>query len=228
MADGSTNELAQRLKKAEEAAVYMERLETLASQAPALREQVSLLQRMEERKRYRHEAFERARVALEAADQSQQNLPSLVADAANLVDQLARTLREVDTYRREAMTSLGVVDRMDYEDELDQALEYEQQNADEDSPIQRDAQSIRMIVASHHGSARVRQLIEELTPGFDVFANCDLDRTPMRRELTNLIMAQLAAEAESNRQQQRRPAGPPPRPPMPAPEPAVEMAAAAI
>ena len=226
MADGSTSDLAQRLRKAEEAAVYMERLESLASQAPALREQVTLLQRMEERKRYRNEAFERAKVALEAADQAQQNLPSLVADAANLVDQLARTLREVDTYRREAMTSLGVVDRMDYEDELDQALEYEQQNADEDSPIQRDAQSIRMIVASHHGSARVRQLIEEITPGFDVFAGCDLDRTPMRRELTNLIMAQLAAEAESNRQQQQRRPAPPPAPPRPpVPEPAADLAA---
>ena len=224
MADGSTSDLTQRLRKAEEAAVYMERLESLASQAPALREQVSLLQRMEERKKYRNEAAERAHVALEAAAQAQQNLPSLVADAANLVDQLARTLREVDTYRREAMTSLGVVDRMDYEDELDQALEYEQQTADEDSPIQRDAQSIRMIVASHHGSARVRQLIEEMTPGFDVFANCDLDRSPMRRELTNLIMAQLAAEAESSRQQQRRIPPPPPRPPTP--EPAAAEAAA--
>ena len=227
MADGSTSDLAQRLRKAEEAAVYMERLESLASQAPALREQVTLLQRMEERKRYRNEAFERAKVALEAAEQAQQNLPSLVADAANLVDQLARILREVDTYRREAMTSLGVVDRMDYEDELDQALEHEQQNADEDSPIQRDAQSIRMIVASHHGSARVRQLIEEITPGFDVFAGCDLDRMPMRRELTNLIMAQLAAEAESNRQQQRRPAPPPPRPPVPEPA-AVDLAALGV
>jgi uncharacterized membrane-anchored protein YhcB (DUF1043 family) len=216
MADELTNELAQRLRKAEEAASYMERLESLASQAPALREQVSLMQRMEERERHRQDSLERAQIALAAADQAQQNLPSLITDAANLVDQLARMLREVDTFRREATASLSVVDRMDYEDEIDQALDQE-----EESPVQRDAQSIRMIVASRHGSSRVRQMMEEFTPGFEVFTGCNLDETPMRRELTNLIMAQLAAEAEANRAQQQRRMPPPPPPPAPSePEPA--------
>lgn len=212
MPDGMSNELAQRLRKAEEAAAYVEQLESLASQAPALREQVSLLQRLEEREHHRQDAIERARVALDAANHAQENLADIVASAANLVNQLARTLREVDTFRREATASLSVVDRMDYEDELDHALN-EQHTADEDA-VERDAQSIRMVVASRHGSTRVRQMIEELSPGFEVFAGCDLDAVPMRRELTNMIMAHLAAEAEAKRPQQRRQAAPPPPPQM--------------
>ncbi|MXZ91004.1 MAG: hypothetical protein F4W95_00075 [Chloroflexi bacterium] len=212
MPDELSNELAQRLRKAEEAAAYVEQLESLASQAPALREQVSLLQRLEEREHHRQDAIERARVALTAANQAQENLADIVASAANLVNQLARTLREVDTFRREATASLSVVDRMDYEDELDHALN-EQHEGDDDA-VQRDAQSIRMVIAARHGSARVRQMIEELSPGFEVFAGCDLDAVPMRRELTNLIMAQLAAEAEANRPQQPRSATPPPPPQM--------------
>ena len=208
MPDESAHELAQRLRKAEEAANYMERLETLASEAPALREQVTLLQRQEERDRYRRDSLERAQQAVTAAAEAQANLPDLIASAADLVSQFARALREVDTFLREANTSLSVVDRMDYEDELDEALSYEE---DEEAPIQRDAQSIRMLVASRHGSTRVRQMMDAISPGFDVFAGCDLDRNPMRRELANLIMAKLAAEAEASRPQQRRPA-PAPRP----------------
>ncbi len=209
MPDERSQELAQRLRKAEEAANYMERLETLASEAPSLREQFTLLQRREEREQHRKDALERARQAVIAADEAQRNLPDLIATAADLVNQFARALREVDTFLREANTSLSVVDRMDYEDDLDQALEHEE---DEDVPIPRDAQSIRMLVASRHGSTRVRQMMDAISPGFDPFAGCDLDAVPMRRELANLILAKLAAEAEAGRPQQRRPAPPPPPP----------------
>ena len=208
MADERAQELAQRLRKAEEAANYMERLETLASEAPSLREQFTLLQRKEERERYRRDSMERAREAALAASEAQRNLPELISASADLVNQLARALREVDTFLREANTSLSVVDRMDYEDELDEALEYEN---DGEAPIQRDAASIRMLVASRHGSTRVRQMMDAIAPGFQLFSGCDLDAVPMRRELTSLIMAKLAAEAETNRPPQRRPA-PPPRP----------------
>ncbi len=210
MPDERAHELAQRLRKAEEAASYMERLETLASEAPTLREQVSLLQRIEERENHRKEAIENARYALSAAGEAQRELPALVANAANLVNQLARALREIDTFRREATSALSVVDRMDYEDELDRAMEEHQEDAD--APIQRDAQSIRMLVASRHGSTRVRRMIDELSPGFEVFAGCNLDADPMRGELTTLIMAKLAAEAEASRGPSpaaRRPAPPP-------------------
>ncbi len=210
MPDERAHELAQRLRKAEEAASYMERLETLASEAPTLREQVSLLQRIEERENYRKEALENARTALSLAAESQRELPELIASAANLVNQMARALREVDTFRREATAALSVVDRMDYEDELDRATEEHEEDAD--APIQRDAQSIRMLVASRHGSTRVRRMIDDLSPGFEVFAGCNLDADPMRGELTTLIMAKLAAEAEASRGPSpaaRRPAPPP-------------------
>ena len=209
MPDERSQELAQRLRKAEEAANYMERLETLASEAPSLREQFTLLQRQEERDRHRKDALERVRQAVVAADEAQRNLPDLIASAADLVNQFARALREVDTFLREANTSLSVVDRMDYEDDLDEALEHEQ---DEEAPMQRDAQSIKLLIASRHGSTRVRQMMDAISPGFDPFAGCDLDAVPMRRELANLILAKLAAEAEANRPQQRRPAPPPPPP----------------
>ena len=212
MPDERAHELAQRLRKAEEAASYMERLETLASEAPTLREQVSLLQRIEERENHRKEAIENARVALSLAAEAQGNLPELIASAANLVNQMARALREVDTFRREATTALSVVDRLDYEDELDRAME--EHAEDDDSPIQRDAQSIRMLVASRHGSARVRRMIDELSPGFEVFDGCNLDADPMRGELTTLIMSKLAAEAEASRgpaSGARRAAPPPPQ-----------------
>ncbi len=211
MPDERAHELAQRLRKAEEAASYMERLETLASEAPTLREQVSLLQRMEERESYRKDAIENARYALSAAAEAQRDLPDLIANAANLVNQLARALREVDTFRREATAALSVADRMDYEDEIDRAMEEHEE--DEDAPIQRDAQSIRMLVASRHGSARVRRMIDELSPGFEVFAGCNLNADPMRGELTTLIMAKLAAEAEASRgpSPAARRAAPPPQ-----------------
>ena len=210
MPDERAHELAQRLRKAEEAASYMERLETLASEAPTLREQVSLLQRIEERENHRKEALENACYALNAAAEAQRDLPDLIANAANLVNQLARTLREIDTFRREATAALSVVDRMDYEDELDRAMEEHEGN--DDNPMQRDAQSIRMLVASRHGSTRVRRMIDGLSPGFEVFAGCNLDADPMRGELTTLIMAKLAAEAEASRAPApaaRRPAPPP-------------------
>ena len=207
MPDERSQELAQRLRKAEEAVNYMERLETLALEAPSLREQFTLLQRREERNRHRQDALERARQAVTAAGDAQRNLPDLIATAADLVNQFARALREVDTFLREANTSLSVVDRMDYEDDLDDALEREE---DENAPIRRDDQSIRMLVASRHGSTRVRQMMDAISPGFDPFAGCDLDAAPMRRELANLILAKLAAEAEASRPQQRRAAPPPP------------------
>lgn len=225
MPDERAHELAQRLRKAEEAASYMERLETLASEAPTLREQVSLLQRMEERENHRKEAIENARLALSLATEAQRELPDLVANAANLVSQMARSLREVDTFRREATAALSVVDRMDYEDELDRAMEEHEE--DEDNPMQRDAQSIRMLIASRHGSARVRSMIDELSPGFEVFAGCNLNADPMRGELTTLIMAKLAAEAEASRRPSpaaRRPAPPPPQMSKPAAPVAQESA----
>lgn len=212
MADERAHELAQRLRKAEEAASYMERLETLASEAPTLREQVSLLQRIEQRENHRKEAIENARLALTLAAEAQGELPDLIASAANLVNQMARALREVDTFRREATSALSVVDRMDYEDELDRAMEEHEE--DEDNPMQRDAQSIRMLIASRHGSTRVRRMIDELSPGFEVFSGCNLNADPMRGELTTLIMAKLAAEAEASRgpaPATRRPAPPPPQ-----------------
>ena len=214
MPDQFANDLTQRLRKAEEAAAYVERLESLASEAPALREQVTLLQRIEEREHHRRDALERARVALDAANRAQESLPSIIASAADLVNQMAQALREVDTFRREATAALSVVDRMDYEDELDQIPEPDE----EDDGLSRDPQSARMIIAARHGSTRVRQMIEDISPGFEVFAGCRLDSVPMRRELTTMIMAQLAAEAEANRPQQRR-APPPPPPPQPAPAP---------
>lgn len=213
MPDERAHELAQRLRKAEEAASYMERLEMLASEAPTLREQVSLLQRMEERESHRKDAIENARYALSAAAEAQRELPDLIANAVNLVNQLARALRDVDTFRREATAALSVVDRMDYEDELDRAME-EHEEEEENALIQRDAQSIRMLVASRHGSTRVRRMIDELSPGFEVFAGCDLNADPMRGELTTLIMAKLAAEVEASRGPSpaaRRPAPPPPQ-----------------
>lgn len=226
MPEHISNELAQRLRKAEEAAAYVERLESLASEAPALRERVSLLQRMQERENHRADALERARVALDAANEAQRNLPAIIANAANLVNQLAETLRQVDTYRREATACLSVVDRMDYEDDLDRIAEPPDGDADS---APRDPQSSRMIVAARHGSARVRQLIDAMSPGFAVFAGCDLDAIPMRRELAAMIMAQLAAELEPNRPPQRRP--PPAPPPVnmaePAPAPAARDAGAA-
>ena len=221
MPDERAHELAQRLRKAEEAASYMERLETLASEAPTLREQVSLLQRIEERENHRKEAIENARFALDLAAEAQRQLPDLVAGAADLVNQMARMLREVDTYRREATAALSVVDRMDYEDELDRAMEENEQET-EDAAIPRDAQSIRMLVASRHGSTRVRRMIDELSPGFEVFAGCDINRDPMRGELTTLIMAKLAAEAEANRPQATRRPPPPPPPQMSDPEPVAQ------
>ena len=212
MPDQFSDELTQRLRKAEEAAAYVERLETLASEAPALREQVSIMQRIQEREQHRSDAIERARYALDAANQAQENLPEIIASAANLVNRLAETLREVDTFRREATAALSVVDRMDYEDELDEIPE--PQDQDQVDGYGRDPQSTRMIIAARHGSTRVRQMMDQLSPGFEVFAGCNLDASPMRRELTNMIMAQLAAAAEANRPQPRRAAPPPPPPQM--------------
>ena len=212
MPDQFSDELTQRLRKAEEAAAYVERLETLASEAPALREQVSIMQRIQEREQHRSDAIERARYALGAANQAQENLPEIIASAANLVNRLAETLREIDTFRREATAALSVVDRMDYEDELDEIPE--PQDQDQVDGYGRDPQSTRMIIAARHGSTRVRQMIDQLSPGFEVFAGCNLDASPMRRELTNMIMAQLAAAAEANRPQPRRAAPPPPPPQM--------------
>ena len=175
--------LLARLRAAEEAEQEVQRLESLASQAPDLREAVAKTQRHEKRNHTRVSARAQAVKAVEAAAERQREVPGTLETVAKMVYSLYSILKSIDTDRREAAEYMSIVDQMDYEEELEQA---EKENEDSG----RDFKSLEYLIASRHGRARSKQLVEELDPTFSFLRDCDLNE-PLRRDVANFILAHV-------------------------------------
>ena len=172
--------LEERLKSAEQAESEVTRLQPLASEAPQLRADKAKSQRMAERQRTRDAAMDQANQAVEAATTKQVRVPELLGTAARAVNELYSTLREIESSRQEAMESLAIADRVDYD------IELEDGEAREES-LDRDTRGLAYALAGRHGDARVTKLLEELNPGFGALAGCNLD-DPLYRDVANFVM----------------------------------------
>ncbi len=183
MVDINATSLEEQLRRAEEAAQEVNRLESLASQAPQLREKIAKIQRQEERERNRSNALELAQQEIAAASEKQLGVPANLDTVAKLVYSLYTVLKEIDGHRKQAYQAMSVVDQMDSEQELEELGEQQKE-------LGRDPQSVEYLVASRHGQTRIKQLVDQLEPEFNYLRGCDLDE-PLRRDVSNFILAQV-------------------------------------
>ena len=180
MNKGFDEGLQERLKQAEMAEREMQRLHPLASEAPQLRLQKAKSQREDERRRTKDQSLEQAKSSIQAAADRQNQVPELLGTAARTVIELYTLLKEVDSYRRKAMEALAVADRVDYDIELEEGEEHERS-------LDRDARGLAYALAARHGETRVKQLVEELDPGFTLLRGCNLDE-PLYRDVANFVV----------------------------------------
>ncbi len=197
MLDISETPLEERLRRAEDAEGEVHRLQSLAAEAPQLRAEKAKQDLQGQRERMRQNSMDQARKEMETAMEKQNRVPALVELAASASYELYILLREIYLHRQEVTKGLTMADRVDYEIELEEAEEHE-------NALNRSTKGLDWTVAGRHGEARVRQLLEELDPGFHFSRGCQLEGSP-RRELANFILDQAispngAAEPQDKQQ----------------------------
>jgi hypothetical protein len=189
--------IEEQLRRAEEAESEVNRLGSLAADAPRLRIELARSQRRQEREGNSQTAMQQARREIAAAKERQADVPLTLETVSKLVYSLYvyslySLLKDVEAHRREATRLLGVVDRMDYEQELEAG-------EDEQRQMDRDPKGIEYLIASRHGQPRIKQLVDELDPDFSFLRNCDLDE-PLRRDVANFIMAHVVSPERANQE----------------------------
>ena len=185
MVNGFTSSLQEKLRQAEEAETEVQRLESVASEAPLLRAEVAKAQRQEERDLNRRSAMERAKRGIAGASEIQSEVPATLETVSKMVYSLYSLLKAIDNHRKEANQAMAIVDRMDYEEELESGAEEQQE-------MGRDPKSIEFLVASRHGQTRIKQMLEQLDPGFGYLKGCDVEE-PLRRDVANFILAHVVS-----------------------------------
>jgi cysteinyl-tRNA synthetase len=200
MVNTYTSGLEEKLRQAEDAADEVSRLTSLASQAPLLRAEVARVQRQEERDANRKNAIERAKRAVAAAAKKQDEVPATLETVSKMVYSLYTTLKEIDNHRKEAAQAMAIVDRMDYEEEVESGGEEQQE-------MGRDPKSIEFLVASRHGQTRIKQLLDQMDPDFSYLRGCEVDE-PLRRDVANFILAHLISPAKAAQDNSGGPASP--------------------
>ena len=172
--------LTERLKQAEMAEREVMRLQSLAEEAPQLREQRAKAQKDDDRRRAKEQAFNQARNAVQAAVDQQKLVPELLGNAGRTVMELFAALKEIDSQRRKAKESLRLTDRIDYDIELEEGEERERS-------MGRDTRGLAFALAGRHGESRVRSMLEELDQDFSLLRGCNLD-DPLFRDVANFVV----------------------------------------
>ena len=190
MLKGLDSHIEEQLRRAEEAESEVNRLGSLAAEAPRLRVELARSQRRQERNGNSQTALEQVRREMAAAKERQAEVPLTLETVSKLVYSLYSLLKDVDAHRREALRLMGIVDRMDYEEELEAG-------AEEQKEMDRDPKGIEYLIASRHGQPRIKQMCDELDPDFSFLRNCDLDE-PLRRDVANFIMAHVVSPERGN------------------------------
>ena len=180
MLKGFDTSLEERLKVAEQAETEVSKLQSMAAEAPQLRADKAKAQRAAERQRTRENAMQKANQAVEAANEKQSLVPELLGNAARTVNDLYSALREVEARRQEAIESLAIADRVDYDIELEDGEAHE-------ASLDRDTRGLAYALAGRHGDTRVKKLLQELNPGFSILQGCNLD-DPLYRDVANFVM----------------------------------------
>ena len=190
MLKGLDPHIEEQLRRAEEAESEVNRLGSLAAEAPRLRIELARSQRRNERNGNSQTAREQARREIAAAKERQADVPLTLETVSKLVYSLYSLLKDVDAHRKEALRLMGIVDRMDYEEALEAG-------EDEQKEMGRDPKGIEYLIASRHGQPRIKQMVDDLDPDFNFLRNCDLDE-PLRRDVANFIMAHVVSPERAN------------------------------
>lgn len=176
-------DLQERLRQAEEAENAVQKLGSLAAEAPTLRVALARAQRQHSWDKAKKQALEEVQRKMSIANEKQSRVPQMLEEVSVMVASLYNLFKEIENQCREAREQMAIVDRVEYEAELTQA-EAEQVQ------LGRDPSNIEYLVASRHGPVRVKRLMEESYPGFSYLKDCDLD-DPMRRDVAQFILSHV-------------------------------------
>ena len=207
MLNGFDTSLEERLKLAEQAEMEMTRLQPLASEAPTLRAEKSRAKKAAERHRARTVAIEQAQQSADGALEKLAQVPELLGIAARAVNNLYGALKETESRRQEAMKSLAIADRVDYDIELEEGEETERS-------LDRDPRGLAYAIAGRHGDVRVKKLLDDLQPGFNLLGGCNMD-DPLYRDVASFVMQRITPAvplqaAAANKKPNVQPIMPPP------------------
>ena len=180
MLSGFDSSLDARLKQAEEAENELVRLQPLAAEAPKLRLEKAKLQKQQERERAKESAMQVVRKGVQAASEKQARVPELLDAAGTAVKALYLVVKEIDGHRREATNSMAIVDRIDYEIEVEEGEEHE-------ISLDRDPRGLAYALAARHGDARVKDLLSDMEPGFAYLKDCNLAE-PLVRDVAKFVL----------------------------------------
>lgn len=197
--------LENRLEQAEKAEAEVAKLESLAAQAPQLREAKAKANLAAERHTKKTSAMEEARKAAESAAEMQKLVPEFLNVAAKAVKELYSVLKEIDGHRHDAVQALTIVDRVDYD------IELEEGEAREVS-MDRDPRGLAYALAAHHGDNKIHKLLEELDPEFGYLRDCYMDEA-LNRDLANFVVAHAVQKSPAPAPKpEQKPAMPPATP----------------
>ena len=220
--NGINDDFQERLRQAESAEIEMQRLQSLASEAPQLRLQMAKAQKENERRRSKEESLIQAKRATQSAADKQIRVPEMLDRAANAVMELYTLLKDVDSSRQQALESLAVADRVDYDIELEESEEHERS-------LDRDTRGLAYALAARHGDTKVQQMLQDLDPEFSMLQGCNLDE-PLYRDVADFVLRHAApkeavAQSAINPPEEELSSGPDhastpvePFPPQPTPE----------
>ena len=182
--NGMDEVFQERLRQAASAEREMQRLQPLAAEAPQLRLQQAKAQKEEERRRSKEESLIQAKRATQSAADKQIRVPEMLDRAANAVMELYTLLKDVDSSRQQALESLAVADRVDYDIELEESEEHERS-------LDRDTRGLAYALAARHGDTKVQQMLQDLDPEFSMLQGCNLAE-PLYRDVANFVLRHAA------------------------------------
>ena len=189
MLSGFDSSLDSRLREAEEAEKELLRLQPVAEEAPKLRLEKAKVQKQQERERAKGSAMKVVERAMNSATDKQTRVPELLESAGKAVQALYTVMKELDAHRKEASESMAIVDRIDYE------IEVEEGEAHEIS-LDRDPRGLAYALAARHGDVRVKDLLEEMEPGFGFLKGCDLNE-PLYRDVAKFVIQHAVDSPEA-------------------------------
>lgn len=189
MLSGFDSSLDSRLREAEEAEKELLRLQPVAEEAPKLRLEKAKVQKQQERERAKGSAMKVVERAMNTATDKQTRVPELLESAGKAVQALYTVMKELDAHRKEASESMAIVDRIDYE------IEVEEGEAHEIS-LDRDPRGLAYALAARHGDVRVKDLLEEMEPGFGFLKGCDLTE-PLYRDVAKFVLQHAVDSPEA-------------------------------
>ena len=189
MLSGFDSSLDSRLREAEEAEKELLRLQPVAEEAPKLRLEKAKVQKQQERERAKDSAMKVVERAMNTATDKQTRVPELLESAGKAVQALYTVMKELDAHRKEASESMAIVDRIDYE------IEVEEGEAHEIS-LDRDPRGLAYALAARHGDVRVKDLLEEMEPGFGFLKGCDMTE-PLYRDVAKFVLQHAVDSPEA-------------------------------